>query len=172
MSSAVGVRATDAEREWFVTVLHEAAGLGALTVEELDQRITAAYGATYQQELPGLIADLPPSARVKAGPAPGFIPAPKPPRPSRFWVWGFIPFLGAGAWVQAGLLTRTARYWLLAVVYATPLVVAIITAPGADDELPGWASGIAVAFWVANAIHAWMARPAVDADWARAQAGG
>jgi hypothetical protein len=26
---------------------------------------------------------------------------------------------------------------------------------------------IAVAFWIANAIHVWIARPVVDAGWAR-----
>ena len=155
-----------------MNVLHEAGRVGALSVDELEQRLEAAYAATYQRELPALIADLPPSASHKAGPAPKFVPAPKPPKSSSFWIWGLVPFFGAGAWVHAALLTRVARYWVLAVIYATPLVVAIASAPGTDDDLPGWASGLAAGFWVINAIHAWLARPAVDSDWARAIAAG
>lgn len=168
MSASGDVRATDAEREWFVKVLNEAAGLGALSIDELDQRTTAAFGATYRRELPGLIADLPPGASANAGSPPAFLPPPQPPRPSKFWIWGCVPILGAGAWIHAALQTRDARYWRLALIYAAPLAVAMITAPGTDDELPGWASAVVFAFWVVNAIHAWTARPAVDIAWARA----
>jgi Domain of unknown function (DUF1707)/Cell wall-active antibiotics response 4TMS YvqF len=52
-------RASDAEREATVTRLREAAAEGRLTVEELTERIDAAYAASTQAELEPLTADLP-----------------------------------------------------------------------------------------------------------------
>ncbi len=52
-------RASDAEREAVVARLRNAAGEGRLTVEELDERIDAAYAATTRAELEPLTADLP-----------------------------------------------------------------------------------------------------------------
>ena len=52
-------RASDSEREAIVTRLREAAGEGRLTVEELTERIDAAYAATSRDELEPLTADLP-----------------------------------------------------------------------------------------------------------------
>ena len=63
-------------------------------------------------------------------------------------------------------MTRSARYWLLAALYAIPLALSAVVAPGVDDEVPNWVNAIAVVFWIANAIHAWTARPVVDAAWA------
>ena len=85
-------------------------------------------------------------------------------------MWVLLPYLAAAAWVHAALLTRSARYWLLAAVYAIPLVLAAIVAPGVDDESPDWVSAVAVVFWIVNAIHVWIARPDVNAAWARARA--
>ena len=84
-------------------------------------------------------------------------------------MWALSPYLAAGAWVHAALLTRSARYWLLAAVYAIPLALAAIVAPGVDDEIPDWVSAVVV-FWIVNAIHVWTARPEVNAAWARARA--
>jgi hypothetical protein len=89
---------------------------------------------------------------------------------SLYWLWGLLPYLAAAAWVHAAFLTRSARYWLLAAVYAVPLALAGIVAPGVNDELPDWVSAVTVAFWIVNAIHVWMARPVVNAAWARARA--
>jgi Domain of unknown function (DUF1707) len=161
------LRATDADREWYVQLLEEAAAVGALSVDELDQRSTAAYTAVYRRDLPPLVADLPNLPAAPPQQAPAYLPAPTTPRPSLFWLWTILPFVAAAAWVHAALVTRNPRYWLLAAVYAIPLAIAIVVAPGTDDELPGWASGIAAAFWIVNAIHAWMARPAVARDRAR-----
>jgi len=61
-------RASDAEREAVVARLRDAAGEGRLTVEELDERIDAAYAARTLDELEPLTADLP-------APAPGASPA-------------------------------------------------------------------------------------------------
>ena len=52
-------RASDAEREATVTRLREAAAEGRLTVEELAERIDAAYAASMLDELAPLTADLP-----------------------------------------------------------------------------------------------------------------
>ena len=52
-------RASDAEREAVVARLRHAAGEGRLTVDELDERIDAAYAATSRAELEPLTADLP-----------------------------------------------------------------------------------------------------------------
>ena len=52
-------RASDAEREATVTRLREAAAEGRLTVEELAERIDAAYAASTLDELEPLTADLP-----------------------------------------------------------------------------------------------------------------
>jgi hypothetical protein len=55
-------RASDAEREAVVGRLRDAAGEGRLTVEELAERIDAAYAARTQEELEPLTADLPAAA--------------------------------------------------------------------------------------------------------------
>lgn len=55
-------RASDSEREATVLRLRHAAGEGRLTVEELDERIDAAYAASTQDELVLLTADLPAAA--------------------------------------------------------------------------------------------------------------
>jgi hypothetical protein len=54
-----GVRASDAERERIAQVLQAAAAEGRLTPEEAGERLAAASGATYRDDLQGLIADLP-----------------------------------------------------------------------------------------------------------------
>jgi Domain of unknown function (DUF1707)/Cell wall-active antibiotics response 4TMS YvqF len=52
-------RASDSEREQTVARLREAAAEGRLTVDELDERIDAAYAATTRAELEPLTDDLP-----------------------------------------------------------------------------------------------------------------
>jgi DUF1707 SHOCT-like domain/Cell wall-active antibiotics response LiaF, C-terminal len=70
-------RASDSEREETVARLREAAAEGRLTVEELDERIDAAYAATTRAELEPLTADLPeglpPSRRVEPGGGTSFL---------------------------------------------------------------------------------------------------
>ena len=53
-------RASDADREAAVGILHDAVGRGLLTPEEGNDRVTAAYSARFLHELPRLTADLPP----------------------------------------------------------------------------------------------------------------
>ena len=52
-------RASDAEREATIARLREAAAEGRLTVEELTERVDAAYAASTRAELEPLTADLP-----------------------------------------------------------------------------------------------------------------
>lgn len=54
----VDLRASDSERERTADQLRHAAGEGRLTVEELDERLEAAYAARTRGELEGLVADL------------------------------------------------------------------------------------------------------------------
>jgi hypothetical protein len=64
-------RASDAERERIVAILRDAVMHGRITVEELDERSAAAYGAVTRGELAALIEDLPQ-------------PPPPPPPPPAF----------------------------------------------------------------------------------------
>jgi hypothetical protein len=78
-------RASDAEREAVVARLRDAAGEGRLTVEELAERIDAAYAAKTRAELEPLTADLPAPAErsafapAAAGGAPPSAPARRAP---------------------------------------------------------------------------------------------
>jgi Domain of unknown function (DUF1707) len=66
-------RASDAEREAVVARLRNAAGEGRLTVDELDERCSAALSAVTVGDLGALVRDLP--AEPRAAP-----PARKPPK--------------------------------------------------------------------------------------------
>lgn len=57
--TAPGVRASNADRERVTTILSQAAVDGLLSVDEADERIAAAYAATYVRDLRPLTADLP-----------------------------------------------------------------------------------------------------------------
>ena len=59
------VRASDAERERVVALLSDHAAEGRLTLEEMAERIGAAYLAVSTEELAALAADLPPSPPVQ-----------------------------------------------------------------------------------------------------------
>lgn len=54
------MRASDAEREQVVAAVRHAMSEGRLSLAEGEQRMAAAYAATFQDELPPLTADLPP----------------------------------------------------------------------------------------------------------------
>jgi hypothetical protein len=67
----VPVRASDAEREAVAARLRAAAADGRLTLDELDERQTAAYAARTRDELTPLTADLPePPATPRGDPRP------------------------------------------------------------------------------------------------------
>src|SRR5215210_5146335 len=59
-----GLRASDEERESTVTLLREHGAAGRLDVEELEQRVGAAYQARTRGELAALLDDLPSGARA------------------------------------------------------------------------------------------------------------
>jgi hypothetical protein len=63
------VRASNAEREEIVARLHHALGEGRLDLAETEERVAAAYAATYRGELAPLLADLP-AATASPGPVP------------------------------------------------------------------------------------------------------
>jgi hypothetical protein len=65
------IRASDADREAVVKVLHDAVTRGLLTLDECDERVAAAYAARFVRDLPELTADLPPAA-APAPVAPGW----------------------------------------------------------------------------------------------------
>ena len=69
MGHPLDLRASDAEREHAVDLLRHHATAGRITVDELDERCTAALGATTRGELADLLSDLPNEERVVA-PAP------------------------------------------------------------------------------------------------------
>jgi DUF1707 SHOCT-like domain len=74
-------RASDAQRQAVIAVLHDAFTRGLLTMEECDERVAAAYAARFVGDLPPLTADLPPA------------PAPAPTAPG----WRALAML---AWLQ------------------------------------------------------------------------
>jgi hypothetical protein len=61
------LRASDADRERAADVLRKAGGAGRLTVEELDERLSAVYAARTQAELDKLLADVTPSREPSSG---------------------------------------------------------------------------------------------------------
>jgi hypothetical protein len=61
------LRASDADRERAVETLRHAASEGQLTVDELEERISAAYAARTRKELEPLLADMSPAPGPRAG---------------------------------------------------------------------------------------------------------
>jgi hypothetical protein len=57
------IRASDAEREQIATILRAAMSEGRLTLQEGEDRLAAAYAASYRDELGPLTADLPDGGR-------------------------------------------------------------------------------------------------------------
>src|SRR6266542_6493687 len=57
------VRASDAEREQYATILRAAMTEGRLNLEEGEERLAKAYAATYRDDLGPLTADLPDGGR-------------------------------------------------------------------------------------------------------------
>jgi len=107
-----GVRASDAERERIAQILQGAAAEGRLSPEEAGDRLAAASGATYREELHRLIADLPVGPEREDGARPPGRAAGLPGLVARlavvavlaigfmavwglrfFWPWGLLAFL-------------------------------------------------------------------------------
>jgi hypothetical protein len=63
MSTDPRIRASDAEREQLAKILRAAMAEGRLTLDEGEERLAKAYGATYRDELDPLTRDLPDGGR-------------------------------------------------------------------------------------------------------------
>ncbi|GAA2416986.1 DUF1707 domain-containing protein [Actinomadura vinacea] len=66
------LRASDADRDRVADVLRDAAGEGRLTLEELDERLSAVYSAKTYAELEPITRDLPLPADPAPAPAPAY----------------------------------------------------------------------------------------------------
>jgi hypothetical protein len=117
------VRASHAEREETVRLVHQALGEGRLDLEEAETRAAAAYAAVYRGELPSLLDDLP----LPVAPA-ALVDASGPPSWQTLWtalVWRARASLwdgpaaarrippGAGQRRLTALLLVLAAVWLL-----------------------------------------------------------
>ncbi len=144
------LRASDAEREEFATIVREAVGEGRLDIAEGDTRLAAIYAARYRDELAPIVTDLPAgqsATRPGAGPDRSL--------PSGAGHWGQGPFgPGPGPWGQGpwgpgrGRMYRRGRYGggLPGVFAHTGFVVII--------------AGLLTLLWVISAAHFfWPAIP-------------
>jgi hypothetical protein len=121
--AASPVRASDAEREDTVLLLHRALGEGRLDLPEAETRVAAAYAAVHRHELPALLEDLP-GTESEALPTGAHAPTWR-----ALWtalVWRARTSLGdghdvppgAGAQRTAGLVIGLATLWFLVCVVA------------------------------------------------------
>ncbi len=76
MTTQARLRAGDHDREEIADRLRDAHVEGRLSAEELNERLDEGYGATYVDELPPLVADLPPQRAAEPE---------RPARPSTRW---------------------------------------------------------------------------------------
>ncbi len=90
-----GLRASDDERESAVSRLREHGAAGRLDLDELEQRVGAAYAARTHGELGALLADLPGTTRPR--------PVASPPRHGHEW-GGFLQvnLLLVAIWAVSG----------------------------------------------------------------------
>ncbi|WP_158892059.1 DUF1707 SHOCT-like domain-containing protein [Amycolatopsis anabasis] len=70
------MRASDADRERFAKILHDAMGEGRITMAELEERLDAVYAAKTLPELEPIVADLPVASAVQPA-APRTVAAPE-----------------------------------------------------------------------------------------------
>ena len=129
-------RASDAEREAIVERLHDAGAEGRLTVEELAERIDAAYAARTHAELEPLVADLPaatgPGAAV--GPAGGpSAPAPAPAGRMSSFVLGVM-----GSGDRRGRWRVPARMTVVNVMGGADLDLREAVLDGPEVEITVW----------------------------------
>jgi hypothetical protein len=134
------VRASDADRERVAGILRGAAGAGLLTLDEVGDRLGAAYAARTTAELAPLTADLPDGGRR------------------------FAPVdLAARGRAQAA-----ARLHLAGYVALVAMMVGIWVATGADSHfwpvwpalgmLPAVVSHLAAARWAGDPARSWTPR--------------
>ena len=149
MTDLPDLRVSDADRERVAERLREAAGEGRLTIEELDERVEAAYAARTGADLAPLTADLPePVAGEHA-------PARRGAGKTRRWT---VAVMGGsnlrGRWLAGRKLTSIAIMGggcidlrnavltegeLRITIFAVMGGVDVIVPPGIDVELSGFA---------------------------------
>jgi hypothetical protein len=138
-----GMRASDTDREAVVTVLRDAYTAGRLTLDEFDQRTSAAYAGKTWGELRGLTADLPEvpemGADLPGRPAPRPAPRADPVVMTRRAAPVTRPWRRPRLWPIAlvGVLGLTTDSWLLAVVAVVTGVASLV----AVSFIAGWRSG-------------------------------
>ncbi|KAA9152555.1 DUF1707 domain-containing protein [Amycolatopsis acidicola] len=95
MTTTSRTRASDADRQRIAARVQDAGAEGRLTLDEVEQRLSAVYAARYEDELSGFVADLP------APPAPA---RPRFPVPLRVHagVVGVFSVLLVVAWAFSG----------------------------------------------------------------------
>jgi hypothetical protein len=123
------LRASDADRATVVRTLLDAIAHGFLTLQEGDDRVAAAYGARFRDELPRLTADLPPPAPMSAPVAPGW-------RALGLLVWLQVRTAVAGLWRRSRGAVRSRPRLALATVALLALLslLAASTDWGFDDD--------------------------------------
>jgi hypothetical protein len=119
-----GLRASDDERESIVNELREHGAAGRLDIEELEQRVAAAYGARTHGELGALLDDLP-----------GTPPAPRPAATPRRY--GHDHGHGWGGFLQVNVLliaiwavSGAGYFWPAWVIVWWGLALAMKSGPG------------------------------------------
>jgi hypothetical protein len=133
------VRASDAEREQYATVVREAVGEGRLTLDEGDERLAAIYAAKYRDELRPLVTDLP---RAEETPAQGGRRGPwgDPGRGAEHWRGGEhgrgVHGRGEhGAWVWGDPRRRFVRH-LTFVAFIAVVLITVWAAMGSHFFWP------------------------------------
>lgn len=113
------MRASDADRDAVVSVLRDAYTEGRLTLEEFDERTSAAFAGRTWGELRELVSDLPepPRAPPEPPPAPANLPPAAPGRRQRP-AGALLPFVVV--WFLIVLLTRSGA------ATAAPAVVLVL----------------------------------------------
>jgi hypothetical protein len=122
-----GLRASDTERESTVELLREHGAAGRLDVEELEQRVGAAYAARTRGDLATLLDDLPRAQQVVASPR-----AERPARharhrPGHGWAtFAQVNVLLVAIWALSG----AGYFWPAWVIVWWGFALAMRTAPG------------------------------------------
>lgn len=102
------LRASDADRERVADVLRQAAGDGRISIDELDDRLTATYSAKTYAELERLTRDLPTLGTGSGGP-PATVVRPLPGvHTSRFAIAIMSGFQRRGDWAVASRFSALA----------------------------------------------------------------
>ena len=107
-----GVRASNAEREAFAETVTRASQEGRLTVTEVDDRLTRIYAATFREEFPEIVADLP----KESWPVDYGRPRPAPVKRGNEWGFAltahaaFVATIAVGA-IVAWVHSRMGFFW-------------------------------------------------------------